>query len=61
MFPVNFKQFSEEASQLIRWADTSVFGIMPMKWKEHVFEWVRNSYYSIEREYIEGAVPYFFG
>lgn len=54
MFPVNFKQFSEEVSQLIRWADTSVFGIMPMKWKEHVFEWVRNSYYSIEREYIEG-------
>ncbi|WP_194841503.1 adenylate/guanylate cyclase domain-containing protein [Sporosarcina obsidiansis] len=56
MFPVNFKQFTVEDDQLIRWAETVVFGLIKMKWKEHVFEWVRHSYYSVEREYIEG--PY---
>lgn len=54
MFPVNFNQVIEENEQLIRWADTSVFNMVPMKWKEHVFEWVRYSHYSIEREYIQG-------
>ena len=56
MFPVKFNQIIEEDDQLIRWADTSVFNMVPMKWKEHVFEWVRNSHYSLEREYIKG--PY---
>ncbi|WP_301108117.1 adenylate/guanylate cyclase domain-containing protein [Sporosarcina sp.] len=56
LFPVNFKQFTEDDQQLIRWADASVMGIIKMKWKEHVYEWVRHSHYSVEREYVEG--PY---
>ncbi|PIC72620.1 adenylate/guanylate cyclase domain-containing protein [Sporosarcina sp. P17b] len=54
MFPVNFNQFIEEDQQLIRYADASVFNMIPLKWKEYVFEWVRYSHYSVERKYIKG-------
>ena len=54
MFAVNFTQFIEEDDQLVRYADTSVFNMVPMKWKEYVFEWVKYSHYSVERKYVQG-------
>ncbi|AXH99993.1 hypothetical protein DV702_09825 [Sporosarcina sp. PTS2304] len=56
IFPVNFDQFTEENNEIIRRADATAIGILSVKWKEHVFEWVRYAYYTIEREYIEGPL-----
>lgn len=56
LFPVDFSPFTTETRQLIRKAKGKAFGVIEVEWEESVFEWVRESYYSIERRYKKGPV-----
>lgn len=56
LFPVQFMPFSFEQGRLLRHAEATAFGLVKMKWHEHVFEWIKNHYYSIERYYVSGPI-----
>ncbi|WP_040286538.1 adenylate/guanylate cyclase domain-containing protein [Sporosarcina koreensis] len=56
LFPVTFSPFRTEARRLFREAQGKAYGLLDIQWKEHVFEWVKGSYYSIERNYTKGPV-----
>ncbi|MDG5471918.1 adenylate/guanylate cyclase domain-containing protein [Jeotgalibacillus sp. ET6] len=56
LFSVHFSpaQFLDDA--MFRWAEAKTFGIIPLKWKEFPFEWVKEEIYSIERVYVKGPI-----
>lgn len=56
LFPVNFTPFTTRTQQLIRRAKGKVYGLVEVEWDENVFEWVRESYYTVERNYTKGPV-----
>ncbi|WP_191687910.1 adenylate/guanylate cyclase domain-containing protein [Sporosarcina gallistercoris] len=56
LFPVSFSPFTTGTRQLIRKAKGKAFGFVEVEWEEHVFEWVRGSFYSVERKYTKGPV-----
>lgn len=54
--PVQFTPFKAEEDLLIRHSETKVLGLFETTWTEHVFEWVRQEFYTIERIYSKGPV-----
>lgn len=54
--PVQFTPFKTEEEVLVRHSETKVFGLLETTWTEHVFEWVRQHFYTIERIYSKGPV-----
>ncbi|VDH00320.1 Adenylate cyclase 1 [Lysinibacillus sphaericus] len=56
LFPVNFTPFTTRTQQLIRKAKGKAYGLVEVEWDENVFEWVRESYYTVERNYTKGPV-----
>ncbi len=56
LFPVNFSPFTTRTQQLIRKAKGKAFGLIEVEWDENVFEWVRESFYTVERNYTKGPV-----
>lgn len=56
LFPVNFEPFTTRTQRLVRKAKGKAFGLIEIEWEENVFEWVRNSFYSVERNYTKGPV-----
>ncbi|MGG0642964.1 DUF5939 domain-containing protein [Sporosarcina gallistercoris] len=56
LFPVNFAPFTTRSQRLVRKAKGKAFGLLEIEWDENVFEWVRNSFYSVERNYTKGPV-----
>ncbi len=56
LFPVNFSPFTSRTQQLIRKAKGKAFGLIEVEWDENVFEWVRESFYTVERNYTKGPV-----
>ncbi|MCZ8538064.1 adenylate/guanylate cyclase domain-containing protein [Paenisporosarcina quisquiliarum] len=56
LFPVQFSTFSYDSNVLHRNAEAKAFGLIKTEWREHAFEWVKNSHYVIERIYSVGPV-----
>lgn len=56
LFPVDFSPFTDKTGQLIRRAKGKAFGLVEVEWEENVFEWVRESFYTVERNYTKGPV-----
>ncbi|WP_158541024.1 adenylate/guanylate cyclase domain-containing protein [Sporosarcina sp. BI001-red] len=56
LFPVNYTPFTNKAQQLIRKAKGKAYGLLEVEWDENVFEWVRDSFYTVERNYTKGPV-----
>ncbi|WP_432355438.1 adenylate/guanylate cyclase domain-containing protein [Sporosarcina sp. A2] len=56
LFSVDFSPFTSRTQQLIRKAKGKAYGLVEVEWDEHVFEWVRESFYSVERVYTKGPV-----
>lgn len=54
--PVEFKPFTVDNNALVRQSKATTFGFIKTEWSENVFEWVRESFYTIERIYTVGPV-----
>ncbi|MDZ5713327.1 adenylate/guanylate cyclase domain-containing protein [Jeotgalibacillus haloalkalitolerans] len=56
LFPVDFSDSAFEDQKLFRYAKAKAFGLVPLKWREHPFEWVKEEVYSVERRYESGPI-----
>ncbi|MGE6487236.1 DUF5939 domain-containing protein [Paenisporosarcina sp. NPDC076898] len=56
LFPVQFSPYTYEHDVLHRKAEGKALGLVKNAWREHAFEWVKNSHYVIERIYTIGPV-----
>lgn len=56
LFPVQFSAYTYSDDVLHRNAEAKALGLVKTAWREHAFEWVKNSHYVIERTYSIGPV-----
>ncbi|WP_404407313.1 adenylate/guanylate cyclase domain-containing protein [Jeotgalibacillus malaysiensis] len=56
LFPVDFSDPAFKDQKLFRYAHAKAMGIVPLKWREHPFEWVKEEVYSVERRYESGPI-----
>src|ERR1700750_115872 len=49
-------EFSTLSDPLLRGAEAKAFGVLPVRWREFPFEWVRERRYSVRREFERGPV-----
>lgn len=49
-------EFSTGTDPLVRGARAKAFGVLPLRWKEFPFEWVRERRYAVRREFEGGPV-----
>lgn len=61
LFPVTFSMPDHGSSLFYRWAEAKVFGLIPLKWKEYPFEWEKERFYAVERQYEFGPLKCFYG
>ncbi|MFD0678892.1 MULTISPECIES: adenylate/guanylate cyclase domain-containing protein [unclassified Paenibacillus] len=61
LFPIRTKSFRFQTTDFIQELTAKVAGVVPMKWQEHPFQWVRNERYDVVREYRGGPLKRFFG
>ncbi|OZS78098.1 hypothetical protein CF394_07645 [Tetzosporium hominis] len=56
LFHVQFSPLHIDQGDVIREAKANVFGIIPTKWREYTFSWVRNEWFEIERIYLKSPM-----
>ncbi|PJK16235.1 hypothetical protein CQS04_10010 [Chryseomicrobium excrementi] len=56
LFHVQFSPLHINQGDVIREAKANVFGIIPTKWREYTFSWVRNEWFEIERIYLKSPM-----
>lgn len=56
LFHVQFSPLHVNQGDVIREAKANVFGIIPTKWREYTFSWVRNEWFEIERIYLKSPM-----
>lgn len=56
LFPVEFSDPAFEGQKMFRYARAKALGIVPLKWREYPFEWVKEEVYSVERRYESGPI-----
>lgn len=56
LFHVQFSPLHLEQGDFIREAKANVFGVIPTRWKEYTFAWVRHEWFEIERIYINSPM-----
>lgn len=61
LFPIRRRTFRPAAGALVQELTARVFGVVPMRWREHPFQWVRELDYSVVREYESGPIRRFYG
>lgn len=62
LFPVKFAPAKKRKKEVFhRVALAKVAGIIPLKWEESPFQWIKNEYYSVERHYLSGPLKHFIG
>lgn len=61
LFSIRYSAPSPDSSLFYREIQAKVAGLIPLKWKELPFEWTKNQYYSVEREYLGGPLERFNG
>ncbi|MEI7025165.1 adenylate/guanylate cyclase domain-containing protein [Paenibacillus sp. y28] len=61
LFPVLFDAAEQGEAGLYRRAAAKAFGLVPMRWKEYPFEWVKHESYAVTRLYEGGPLRSFYG
>ncbi|NOU96517.1 hypothetical protein GC093_25340 [Paenibacillus sp. LMG 31456] len=61
LFPIRTQSFRFQTTDFIQELTAKVAGVVPMRWQEHPFQWVRNERYDVVREYRGGPLKRFFG
>ncbi|OXM83495.1 DUF5939 domain-containing protein [Paenibacillus rigui] len=63
LYPIrsNRLETRKGGSGFIRELAAKVAGVIPMRWKEHPFEWVKEERYAVIREYSGGPLQRFYG
>lgn len=56
LFHVHYSPLFISEGDVIREAKANVFGIVPTKWREYTFSWVRNKWFEIERIYFKSPM-----
>ncbi|TFE02134.1 adenylate/guanylate cyclase domain-containing protein [Jeotgalibacillus salarius] len=56
LFPVDFSDTAFKDQKMFRYAEAKALGIVPLKWREYPFEWVKEEVYSVERRYESGPI-----
>jgi len=56
LFPVQFGEFETTGSSYYRHATAKALGLIPIKWHEHTFSWIRNEWFEIERIYQKSPI-----
>lgn len=61
LFPIRSSQYIIQGTDFFQELMAKALGVMPMRWREHPFEWVKYERYSVLREYEGGPLRRFFG
>src|SRR5665647_1229159 len=61
LFPIRSSSFRYQNTDFIQELSAKVAGVVPMRWKEHPFQWVKGVYYNVIRDYRGGPLKHFFG
>ncbi|KIL49089.1 adenylate/guanylate cyclase domain-containing protein [Jeotgalibacillus campisalis] len=56
LFSVHFSPAQFLDGTMFRWAEAKTMGIVPLRWREFPFEWIKEEVYSIERIYEKGPI-----
>lgn len=56
LFPVQFSEAQFADQTMFKYAEAKALGLVPTKWREYPFEWVKEERYSVERVYEEGPL-----
>ncbi|MET1030958.1 adenylate/guanylate cyclase domain-containing protein [Domibacillus tundrae] len=56
LFPVQFTDAQFKDQSMFRYAETKVLALVPIKWREYPFEWIKEERYSVERVYEGGPL-----
>ncbi|SFK71582.1 Adenylate cyclase, class 3 [Paenibacillus sp. 1_12] len=61
LFPIRSTSFHFQNTNFFQELSAKVVGVVPMRWKEHPFQWVKNVRYDVVREYRGGPLKRFWG
>jgi adenylate cyclase len=61
LFPIHSSSLRFNNTDFIQELSAKVAGVVPMRWKEHPFQWVKDVRYDVIREYRGGPLKRFFG
>jgi adenylate cyclase len=61
LFPIRSRSFRFQNTDFLQELSAKVAGVVPMRWKEHPFQWVKGVRYDVVREYQGGLLKRFFG
>jgi hypothetical protein len=50
LFPIRMSSFHFQNTDFFRELSAKVAGVVPMRWKEHPFQWVKNERYDVVRD-----------
>ncbi|MBM7579251.1 adenylate/guanylate cyclase domain-containing protein [Jeotgalibacillus terrae] len=56
LFPVDFSDTAFDDKKIFRYANAKAMGLIPLKWREYPFEWVKEEVYAVERKYESGPI-----
>jgi adenylate cyclase len=61
LFPIRSTSFHFHNTDFFQELSAKVAGVVPMRWKEHPFQWVKHVRYDVVREYRGGPLKRFWG
>ncbi len=61
LFAVQFSPAQFDDASFYREANAKALGLVPIKWREYPFEWVKEERYAVERKYLSGPLKGFYG
>jgi adenylate cyclase len=61
LFPLRSTSFRFQNTDFFQELSAKVAGVVPVRWKEHPFQWVKNKRYDVVRDYRGGPLRRFFG
>jgi class 3 adenylate cyclase len=59
--PIDFSPMDGANLQFIRSAKARTFGVVPLRWREYPFDWIREKRYAVRREFENGPVAVLVG
>ncbi|MCZ8513576.1 DUF5939 domain-containing protein [Paenibacillus filicis] len=61
LFPLRSRQYRFQGSSFYQELSAKIAGVVPIRWEEHPFQWIRDRNYSVVREYAGGPLKRFVG
>ncbi|WP_240414473.1 adenylate/guanylate cyclase domain-containing protein [Paenibacillus periandrae] len=61
LFPIRSTSFHSHNTDFFQELSAKVAGVVPMRWREHPFQWVKHVRYDVVREYRGGPLKRFWG